>query len=312
MDRRRILLIAGGLILTALSVKLSPFIEVFRRAQAKLIPPPKEPLVVQRTEAPVNPAGQHVSLELALNSRCTSDLNGNQKIFHWGLFDPQRKLAPDDIKALIDRVQIPRFTDGMLHIEIADNQLIFLMANESDRLKRSWMMIESGMQQQLVCLLCAAFGIGMVFKGRGDDGSEISDTVHANVAMQLDAMQPSYDGSFWCDSPPQGPRPWLQGNLPAPDRKGQSKLNDLISTQAHFDYQKINKADRTAVGQLLWAARGRTPTLLQIQAMGDDHSGFTGRPGHFYCILDSFKPSISLFELEAWKTHAFLGLNCRQ
>jgi len=37
------------------------------------------------------------SVEMALNSRCTSDYDDNPKHFHWGMFDKSSKLSPEQI-----------------------------------------------------------------------------------------------------------------------------------------------------------------------------------------------------------------------
>lgn len=253
----------------ALANKFSSILETVRRLLGRyIIKAKKLPPASQRIKAQLNPEGETVSVELALNSRCTSDYNGHQDIFHWGLFDSKKRLAPDDIQRLVNRVQIPRFSDGILKIQSEENILYFLMADESDELKRSWMMIESGMQQQVVCLLCAAFGIGMVFQGLSDDGTKISDSMHANMRMKLDAMQPSYNGSYWSDSSPEGWRPWLKGNLPSPNRNGKMSLTSLVAS-LNQNRPPMNKYENiTAVSQLLWAARGRTPHYYKSKPWG--------------------------------------------
>ena len=58
-------------------------------------------------------------------------------------------------------------------------------------------MIESGMQQQAICLICAALGVGMVFKNLSDNGVSFSDKYYATTRIQLDPMKPSYNGSSW-------------------------------------------------------------------------------------------------------------------
>jgi hypothetical protein len=252
----------------ALAYNFSTILEIIRRVQGKVMKAQKLAPSHHRTPAPLNPDGETVSVELALNSRCTSDYNGRQKIFHWGLFDPQKRMKPDDVQRLIDRVQIPRFTNGSLNIRAEKHILYFLMENEKDDVKRAWMMIESGMQQQVVCLLCAAFGIGMVFKGLGDNGTKISDFVHANIRMKVDAMRPSYSGSYWCESAPNGWRPWLNGNLPSPTRNGNMSLTRLVSSIDQDGPVKNKPITFAEIGQLLWAARGRTPHYYKSKPWG--------------------------------------------
>lgn len=268
MSRRLFIYITGMLALIALATNLSPVLEIIRRIQGKFIKAQELPPINQRIKTQLNPQGETVSVELALNSRCTSDYNGNQKIFHWGLFDPEKKVVADDIQHLIDRVHIPRFTDGLLKIKAEENMLYFQMADETDELKRSWMMIESGMQQQVVCLLCAAFGIGMVFKSLGDNGAKASDSIHSNTRIKLDAMLPSYNGSYWIDSAPEGWRPWLKGNLPSPNRNGKMSLTGLLTSITQNSPAKNKPANTSDVSQLLWAARGRTPHYYKSKPWG--------------------------------------------
>lgn len=337
MSRRLFIIIAGSLPLIALANNFSFVLEIARRLMGRyIIKAKKLPPASQRIKAQLNPEGVTVSVELALNSRCTSDYNGHQDIFHWGLFDPKKRLAPDDIQRLVNHVQIPRFSDGFLKMKYDGNMLYFLMTDESDELKRSWMMIESGMQQQVVCLLCSAFGIGMQFRGLSDDGTKVSDSLHANMRMKLDAMQPSYNGSYWCDSTPEGWRPWLKGNLPSPNRNGKMSLTDLVAS-LNQDKPPINKsANITAISQLLWAARGRTPHYYKSKPWGMTipvsrghqnitsvflvHSGRlyrysnweTGRPTHRLDVMNGIENASffnSLCENRNYNCHIILSSN---
>ncbi len=54
--------------------------------------------------------GDNISVEMALNSRCTSDYDGNPEKFHWGMFDRKKKLSSEQIKKIISLAKIPRFT----------------------------------------------------------------------------------------------------------------------------------------------------------------------------------------------------------
>ncbi len=50
---------------------------------------PKLPSVKDRGEVVLPEEGRLTFVELALNSRCTSDYDDNSHRFHWGLFDRQ-------------------------------------------------------------------------------------------------------------------------------------------------------------------------------------------------------------------------------
>ena len=211
--------------------------------------------------------GKTISVETALNSRCTSDYDENPKKFHWGMFDRKKKLSQDQIKSIIDAAQIPRFTDRRVEIQVEDNLLTFIVDNQATGILKDWVMIESGMQQQAVGLVCSALGAGMLFKGIGDDGKEISKTELATVRMKLDAMKPTYNDSFWSKQPPSGRKSWLKGNLPDPERKGDKPL---ISTLLNLKIQRRNSKRSTDndISQLLWADRGRTPHYYKSRPWG--------------------------------------------
>jgi hypothetical protein len=123
------------------------------------------------------------------------------------------------------------------------------------------------MQQQAVGLVCAALGVGMVFKGLGKEGATVSATDYATVKIELNPMKPSYDGSFWSSSAPTGRKSWLTGNLPHPVRDGNRALIAALN-----EVQVANEAGKTAtdvaISQLLWAARGRTPHFYKARPWG--------------------------------------------
>ena len=224
----------------------------------KLFPPQKLPPENERKIVHLPAGGESISIENALNSRCTSDYDDDPKYFHWGMFDHNKKLSLEQIRKIVDLVNIPRFTSKDLEIRIKDNLLTFVVDPTGSTIQREWTMIECGMQQQSIGLICAALGVGMVFKSFGKVGKSISDVEYATIRIKLDPMKPSYNGSYWSDSVPQGKRPWLKGNLPDPIRNGNTPL-----VNAFKRLRKIDSTGRRATfedaGQLLWAARGRTP-----------------------------------------------------
>jgi hypothetical protein len=211
--------------------------------------------------------GDLTAVETALNSRCTSDYNGDPQKFHWGIFDKAKKLSDRAIRNIVSMARIPRFTDEKVEIQFERNMLTFVVQSRVSGVLKDWMMVESGMQQQAVGLVCAALGVGMVFRNLGVDGIPISANDHANVRIQLDPMKPSYDGSFWSMSAPAGEKPWVRGNLSDPVRDGQ---NSLISTLKKLKIENKNGRESTndEVSQLLWAARGRTPHFYKSKPWG--------------------------------------------
>ena len=236
-------------------------IEDFFKPSVKL-PPDSE-----RAGVELSPEGNTISVETALNSRCTSDYDGNPRKFHWGMFDRTKKLSDKQVKKIVSLAKIPRFTDQRVEIQSNRNILTFAIENNIAESAKKIMMVESGMQQQAVGLVCAALGVGMVIKNLGKDGTLVSENDYATVKIRLDAMKPVYDGSFWSDKAPSGRSPWLRGNLPDPVRNSKKPL---ITALAGL---KINNKGseiltEEIVSQLLWAVRGRTPHLYKSRPWG--------------------------------------------
>lgn len=206
--------------------------------------------------------GQNASVELAFNSRCTSDYDGNQRYGHWGMFDPKETMSSEQVKEVKDRSAIPRFTTGRTTVSVEGRKLTFHFDSGADSIARQWLMVENGMQQQTVCLVCAALGIGMVFRNLGIDGQALSSGDWGTVRMELDAMKPSYAGSFWTSAAPSERKPWHSGNLPDPRRDGGKPLLQVLKG-LELRHKGTSKADLPELGQLLWAAKGRTPHLYK-------------------------------------------------
>jgi len=209
----------------------------------------------------------NISVETALNSRCTSDYDRNPEKYHWGMFDMTKKLSGEQIETLISLAEIPRFTNERVEIRSERNILTFLVENQVSGTMRDWMMVESGMQQQAVGLICSALGVGMVFRNLGKNGSSLSNSEYATINIELGPMKPTYNGTFWSNLPPAGRTPWLRGNLPDPVRDGPKPL---ISTLHNLRVENKGSVAATeqSVSQLLWAARGRTPHLYKSRPWG--------------------------------------------
>lgn len=211
--------------------------------------------------------GKIISLETGLNSRCTSDYDGDPEKFHWGMFDKIQKLSEEQIKKIITLARIPRFTDQKIEIRAERNMLTFVVDKRASGIQRDWMMVESGMQQQAVGLVCAALGVGMIFRYLGKDVTSISESDWATIKIKLDPMKPSYNGSFWTNLPPLGRNPWLKGSLPDPCREGDKPLISAFRN-LKIKSKSGTKLTDESVGQLLWAARGRTPHFYKSRPWG--------------------------------------------
>lgn len=260
--------IASGLalgVVASLSGSWAAVEELFHRIRGRLKSSPKPPLENERRLFELPREGGETSVETALNSRCTSDNDGDPKIFHWGMFDLLQKLHQEDIERLAAAARIPRINAQRADVVVSGNILTFRVENGPIGFTRDCLMVESGMQQQALCLACAALGAGMVFQNMGKDGSETSDGNLATIKIKVDAMKPSYGDSFWTTAAPGSP--WIKGNLPEPARKGR---RPLLAALAGLKLDQPGHAPLTveALGQVLWAARGCTPHLYRSRHWG--------------------------------------------
>jgi hypothetical protein len=221
----------------------------------------------EREDATLPKEGVTVSLEMALNSRCTGDYDDNPKAVHWGMFDKTKKLTPTQIEQIKTYARVPRFTDTGLEITNDNNMLTFTIGNHTTQPLRDWAMVESGMQQQAVGLVCAVLGAGYVFNTLGVDGKSISDNKFATVRIKLDAMKPTYNGSYWSAAAPAEISPWQRGTLPDPTRQGNKPLLSALK-ELKTANEKGRHISIDDLSQLLWSARGRTPHFSKSNPWG--------------------------------------------
>lgn len=270
MTKREFLAIATGgacLLAGSLLLERAQFPTLYRKMKGRLRRDhgPARPLSRRFAELP--PYGERVSVELALNSRCSSDYDGDPEVFHWGMFDGAAELSSDHISRIARLAGRCRLSHAGAGVEAANNVLTFFVDKKVGGNARQPCMIVSGMQQQAVSLACAALGVGMMFNNLGPDGREVSSGKLATVQMLLDPMKPSYRGSFWTASAPEKERPWLSGNLPDPRRDGTTPLVTVLE-EVSSERQMGMAASRDSISQLLWAARGRTPHLYKSTPWG--------------------------------------------
>ena len=228
------------------------------------------------TFAQLPEGGEKVSVEKALNSRCSSDHDNDPTISHWGMFDGDRGLAEPDIPRIIELSEIRRLSSERIGIRAAGSHLHFLADPDAAGPARIRMMIESGMQQQAVSLVCSALGVGSLILNMGLDGRLLPDGDLATVRMELGAMKPSYGGSYWSTSPPDRERAWRPGNLPDPARDGSVALLAALRSY-RLQSETGRSVDERSLGQVLWAARGRTPHFYNCTPWGMTIPTWTGK-----------------------------------
>jgi len=259
--------ILGTGLFAGLWMDTSIFRRIFYRIQDLFSSPQILPPQDERKQADLPPDGYNISVETALNSRCTSDRDGNPKRFHWGMFDPSKSLSEAKVRELARLAQPPRLSGERVWTEVKDNEVTFLIDERSSGPVRDGMMVESGMQQQALGLICACFGAGMVFRNLGVDGSRVSDNDFATIKIIVDAMSPSYDGKCWVGGADDLRISMEGGSLPEPQRQGnQALLATLQSLKS--EEQNGGQVTEKIIGQMLWAARGRTPHYYKSRPWG--------------------------------------------
>lgn len=304
MQRRKFLAVMTLGVIGAMSLLFS--LSSYKRKTKGIL---KSALHFLRPDFDLPEEGESISVETVLNSRCTSDHDGNPESFHWGMFDRTKKLTTQQIQNIISLAKIPRFTDRKVEIRSKRNILTFIVENHAAGIMRDWMMVESGMQQQAVGLVSASMGIGMVFRNLGKDGTSISDTDYGTIKIKLNPMKPSYNGTFWSNLPPAGVTPWLTGNLPDPVRDGPKPLISILSN-LEIKNKGSSSATDGSISQLLWAARGRTPHLYKSRPWGMTIPTWAGNP-HIssVCLISDNKVQKYANWDNNRPTHALLTLN---
>jgi hypothetical protein len=154
-----------------------------------------------------------------------------------------------------------------LDIRRKDNVITFVSAKTKPIVPQDWSMVENGMLQQAVCLVCAALGVGMVFSSFGKDGKWVSETEYEAIDIKLGAMEPSYEGAYWSSSAPADKNPWQRGNLPDPVRIGHKPLLSILGDLKTENRSNV-PATEQSISQVLWAGRGRTPHLYKSRPWG--------------------------------------------
>ncbi len=223
------------------------------------VEPRTEPVSADDRAAAVLPAGgEAASVEKVLNSRCTSDDSGLKRVSHWGVYDSSLKLADDDIRRIVSLAEIRRLTTLDLALRPADGIWLFISDPRATGADKERLMIESGMHQQAVSLACAALGAGTTVLNMGPDGRAVAEGGLASIRMKIRPAKPFYGDSYWTSAAPEGPQGWQPGNLPEPRRDG---TVPFVEAMRGYGFERTSGRGDSAetLGQLLWAARGRTP-----------------------------------------------------
>ena len=202
-----------------------------------------------------------VSIEQALNSRCSSSLDYGSKKSHWGTFidkTPPKKI----INRILSCCNIPRFSKGKLTHWFKDEYLFLGFEKPNDPYTERVLHIESGMQQEAVYLACAAQGVGTCIRNQGINGTEYGEKIATARHVIMEIRDPYESGQFTTKAPGTK-KPFRVGkNLTEPLRDGEIECLPQLEYLESFNRNgsTVTKKD---ISQLLWAAKGRTPHLIR-------------------------------------------------
>ncbi len=221
--------------------------------------------MLERNER-VKDAKDAISIETVLNSRCSSDFDGDPKKNHWGSFI-NRKPPEKVIDRILRCCQIPRFSDGDLITRFEGDHLFLGVEKTKNPAKERILHIESGMQHEAVHLACAALGVGTCIHNMGINGTEYRGGI-ATARHLIFEMADCYENGKYTDAAPGPETPFQKGkDLSVPNRNGDVECLPQLErlTTSRSRGPSANKED---ISQLLWAAKGITPHYVKGHPWG--------------------------------------------
>jgi len=196
-----------------------------------------------------------ISIETCLNSRCSSDFDGDPKKNHWGIYIDSRP-SENIINKIVRCCQTPRFSDGKLITWFEGNYLFLGFETVKDAFEERILHIESGMQHQAVHLACAALGVGTCIHNMGINGTQYDNRMATARHLILE-MADCYETGKYTEATPDPP--FQKGkSLPEPKRTG---CVECLLELEKLEISRIKGVppQEEDISQLLWAAKGRTP-----------------------------------------------------
>jgi len=203
---------------------------------------------------------KHASVEMVLNSRCSSDAGVTKS--HFGTFVNK---YPSDTTTdrILKCLAIPRFSDGQLRHWSEDGFLFLGFKNPNDPKTQRLLHIESGMQHEAVYLACAAEGVGTCIHNKGINGTQTGDDIVTATHLIMEIEDP-YDSGKLTSKAPGPQKPHISGrNLTDPTRESDIECLPELSNLATFKKSGTSVTEK-GVSQLLWAAKGRTPHCIKV------------------------------------------------
>ncbi|MGA3193094.1 MAG: hypothetical protein ABSD73_11395 [Candidatus Bathyarchaeia archaeon] len=205
-------------------------------------------------------SGEVVSIEKALNSRCSSGFGPRKS--HFGTFVNKR--PPETvIDQIINCLNIPRFSTGKLLHWLEDEYLFLGFENPKNPSAERVLHVESGMQHEAVYLACAAEAVGTCAHNLGTDGTSKEGKTTTTKHRILEIIDP-YGASKFTTRAPGPEKPFFLGkNLTTPSRDSGIECVTQLPKLTTSSRSGPPATERD-MSQLLWAARGRTPHFITI------------------------------------------------
>ena len=228
--------------------------------------PRKGDLSLLETEKRGKALPEVISVETVLNSRCSSDSDGDPKKNHWGSFI-NGKRPEGAINHMLQCCEVPRFSDGKLTTWFQENYLFLGFDKAEDHLVENTLHIESGMQHEAVHLACAALGVGTCIHNMGVNGTQRGEKIVTARHLILE-MADCYENGKYTGATPGPETPFRMGkNLPEPKRTGDVECLPELR-RLRTSSSKGPSAGKEDISQLLWAAKGITPHYVKGHPWG--------------------------------------------
>jgi len=208
-----------------------------------------------------------VSVEKVLNSRCSSDFDGNSKENHWGDFVRDKSPSHEIVEHILRCCKVPQYSDGKLLLWFENKYLFLGFEKTNEPFQTRMLHIESGMQQEAVYLACTALGVGTCIHNLGINGTQRENKIATARHLILEKTN-SYETGKYTTAAPGPKKPLKHGkNLTDPQRD--SSVECLPKLKQLTLYKNTgSQADETDISQLLWAAKGRTPHYINSHPWG--------------------------------------------
>jgi hypothetical protein len=207
------------------------------------------------------------SVEKVLNSRCSSDFDGNPKENHWGNYVKDKSPSHETIDRILRCSKVPQYSDGKLLLWFENEYLFLGFEKTEDPFQTRMLHIESGAQQEAVYLACTALGVGTCIHNLGIDGTQIGNKIATARHLILEKTSSYETGGYTTEAP--GPeKPFKLGkNLTETQRDGGVECLPEL-TRLTLSKNTGSQAEETDISQLLWAAKGRTPHYIKSHPWG--------------------------------------------